>query len=380
MKYDIQPVSAPEWMRGFACLARDCPETCCQNWNVDVDPEHAALLRGIDDPQIKPVMDGLLKTFRVRRGGKQTEEVHRLMLLNQPGRRCPFLNEFTECRLQRTYGAEILCLTCYFHPRAFWQIDESYSLSACLSCYECARLALTHPAPTVFSRFEAEIDPQAEWLETEMIADEGTRDLLRHRDEILGGVIAILQNRALPLDERVRAAADSLMPGLSRTYADEAEHMRLLTEMIAPVNHALEKPALAAEALLWNIAGGAENRFRVLGRNYQAGQRLYREFLGTHAYMEENFLVHFVFSDSLKEFVRYQTEPVTADAVRRHEAALILVWHELLRAVMGQAALANGEMTESLFLDTAVHADRDLWHYPAWGGRAAERLAGLRGG
>ncbi len=213
-----------------------------------------------------------------------------------------------------------------------------------------------------------------------MIADEGTRDLLRHREEILGGVIAILQNRALPMDERVRAAADSLMPGLSRTYADEVEHMRLLTEMIAPVNHALEKPALAAEALLWNIAGGAENRFRVLGRNYQAGQRLYREFLGTHAYMEENFLVHFVFSDSLKEFVRYQTEPVTADAVRRHEAALILVWHELLRAVMGQAALANGEMTESLFLKTAVHADRGLWHYPAWGGRAAERFAGLRGG
>ncbi len=379
MSYDIQTVTAPAWMRGFACLARDCPETCCQMWNVDVDPEHAALLRGIDDPQIKPVMDGLLKTFRLRRGGKQIEEVHRLMLLNQPARRCPFLNEFSECRLQRKYGAEILCLTCYFHPRAFWQIDQAYSLSACLSCYECARLALSNPAPTGFSRFEAEIDPQAEWLETEMIVDAGTRDLLRHREEILSGVIAVLQDRTRAMPERVAAAADCLMPGLSLTYTDETEHMRMLTQIIAPVNTALEKPSLAAESLLWKIAGGAEDRFSVLGRNYQAGQRIYAEFLDTHAYMEENFLVHFVFSDCLKEFVRYQSEPVSADAVRRHEAALILVWHELLRALMGQAALANGRMTEALFLETAIHADRELWHYPAWGGRAAERFAGLHG-
>ena len=374
MPYDIQPVTAPEWMRGFVCLARDCPETCCQQWNVDVDPDHAKSLRQLDDPEIQSIMNGLLRTFRVRHAGKPAEEVHRLMLLNQPNRRCPFLNEFTECRLQRKYGADVLCHTCYFHPRAFWQIDEAYSLSACLSCYECARLAVTNPSPTMFAKFDAEIDPEADWLETEMIVDNSTRELLRHRDEILGEEIAILQDRTRSIDERVKSAADFLMPGVAKTYADETEHMRALAEIIAPVNESLEKPALAADALLWKIAGGTEDRFAVLGRNYSAGQRIYRDFLDGHSYMEENFLVHCVFSDGLKEFARYETEPMTADEIRRHEAALLLVWHETLRAVMGQASLSHGGMTESLFLDTVIHTDRDFWHYPAWCSRAAERI------
>ena len=123
--YDRRMVYAPEWMRRFACLAGDCPEVCCQQWNVDVDPAHAESLRHIDDPELQELMNSVLRTVRIRRpGSRQTDTIHRLQLLNRPDRRCPLLNERNECRLQKKYGPYVLCDTCYFHPRSFFQIDE----------------------------------------------------------------------------------------------------------------------------------------------------------------------------------------------------------------------------------------------------------------
>ena len=67
--------------------------------------------------------------------------------------------------------------------------------STCLSCPECARLALLHEEPTVFSEFETEIDPNAEWLETSLISDPDTRMLMQNRDLLIGLLIEILQDR-----------------------------------------------------------------------------------------------------------------------------------------------------------------------------------------
>ena len=77
--YDRQMVYAPDWMRKFACLAGDCTEVCCQQWNVDVDPVHAESLRHIDDPELQELMDRVLRSARIRRpGSRQTETVSRL--------------------------------------------------------------------------------------------------------------------------------------------------------------------------------------------------------------------------------------------------------------------------------------------------------------
>ena len=54
--YDRRMVYAPEWMRKFACLAGDCPDVCCQQWNVDVDPAHAESLHHIEDPEMQKLI------------------------------------------------------------------------------------------------------------------------------------------------------------------------------------------------------------------------------------------------------------------------------------------------------------------------------------
>ena len=135
---------------------------------------------------------------------------YRLQLLNAPDRRCPILNENGECRLQKKYGPYILCDTCYFHPRTFSQINEEISLSACLSCPECARLAILHREPTAFSRFETEIDPNTEWLETSLIPDAGAQLLMENRSHLITALCEILQDRDLLFTRRLSRALDFL--------------------------------------------------------------------------------------------------------------------------------------------------------------------------
>ncbi|MBO5837230.1 MAG: hypothetical protein J6Q92_04985, partial [Oscillospiraceae bacterium] len=37
----------PEYYYDFRCIAAACPDSCCKEWEVDVDPESAALYRSL---------------------------------------------------------------------------------------------------------------------------------------------------------------------------------------------------------------------------------------------------------------------------------------------------------------------------------------------
>ena len=88
----------------------------------------------------------------------------------------------------------------------------------------------------------------------------------------------------------------------------------------------------------------------------------------------ENFLVHCLFSDGFKQFYRCQNEVLSAEQILERESALLVCWYWLIRACLAQAALSRGKMTETLFLQTVIKADRNFWHYPDWFSRRAEAL------
>ena len=395
--YDRRLVYAPEWMKDFACLAGDCPEVCCQQWNVDVDPAHAESLRHIDDPELQELMNSVLRSVRLRRpGSRHAETVHRLQLLNRPDRRCPLLNERNECRLHKKYGPYVLCDTCFFHPRTFFQIDEQTYLSACLSCPECARLALFQPEPTSFASFEAEIDPGAEWLETELISDPSARRLLLDRDRLIREIITRLQDRNFPLKERIiralaflrdaeseYAAAGAEVPensggpddgGLSAEKAAEPRIAQLYTEVFDPVSDGMEQAARSAALFTRELAGGTEGYASLLAEQIRRGRALYEPFVLEHPEPEENFLVHCVFSDAFKQFYRYQNEAVSGAEILRHEARLLTAWYWYFRVLLCEASLRSGGMDEALFLRTVSRTDKTYWHYPDWFARCADRL------
>ena len=395
-RYDRRLVTAPQWMERFQCIAGKCPETCCQQWNIEVDPVHADCYTHLGDPELQDVMDRLLRCFRVRRPGKRNAVVqYRLQLLNAQDRHCPVLNENGECRLQKKYGPYMLCDTCYFHPRTFFQINEETSLSACLSCPECARLAILHREPTAFSRFETEIDPNTEWLETSLISDAGVRLLMENRAQLITVLCEILQDRNLPFETRLSRAADFFellaevkQPDAGRIYAASeksrdryaefipaapTELMSCWLKVFDPIPEALEKPVQGTAELTRALAGGREGYTRLLAENYAEGAEILAPFLTENEYLVENFMVHCVFSDSFKQFYRCQNEQLKTRDILCHESALLQVWYIFLKVQLAQTALLRGTMDEALFLQTVIRADRGWWHYPDWFARAADR-------
>ena len=130
------------------------------------------------------------------------------------------------------------------------------------------------------------------------------------------------------------------------------------------------------------MLGQCPPTFNFLPTAYTSKTRVSRLFInsvlpkifdfGKTLYLLENFMVHCVFSDSLKQFYRYQNDSVTASEILKHEAALLDTWYLHLRVQLAQAALMAQNMDEELFLKTVIHADKVYYHYPDWFARCAD--------
>ena len=59
----------------------------------------------------------------------------------------PLLRDDGLCPLQAAYGAEMLCRTCFTHPRFTEEYGQTAELTLSASCPEAARLLLEHDAP-----------------------------------------------------------------------------------------------------------------------------------------------------------------------------------------------------------------------------------------
>ena len=60
----------PEYYHDFRCIAGACPDSCCKEWAVDIDPEAAARYRALPGPlgdRLRAVLqdteDGVIMTM-----------------------------------------------------------------------------------------------------------------------------------------------------------------------------------------------------------------------------------------------------------------------------------------------------------------------------
>ena len=109
-----------DYVNQFHCLAGDCPDTCCKDWQIILDEDALARYRATENGETR---------FR------------------EEGGRCVLLRDDGLCPIQAAYGAEALCRTCYTHPRFTEEYGQTAELTLSLSCPEAARLLLTHEAP-----------------------------------------------------------------------------------------------------------------------------------------------------------------------------------------------------------------------------------------
>ena len=125
----------PNYYKTFACIADRCPDSCCQEWEVDVDPNAADLYRSLPGElgeKLRSVMvDGA--------DGWASMAI-------TPDRRCPMWRRDGLCQIQAELGHEALCKTCREFPRLTHDYGNFQEWGLELSCPEAARLILAAQA------------------------------------------------------------------------------------------------------------------------------------------------------------------------------------------------------------------------------------------
>lgn len=123
----------PDYYDRFHCIAGECPDSCCREWDVQVDGETARLYRTLDGK-----LGEALRSALVESEGET--------YLTMAGGGCPLWREDGLCRVQVELGEAGLCRVCREFPRIRHDYGDFQELELELSCPEAARLILSAPA------------------------------------------------------------------------------------------------------------------------------------------------------------------------------------------------------------------------------------------
>lgn len=170
----------PDYYKEFHCIADRCEDTCCAGWQIVIDKKS-------------------LKKYR-----KMTGDFGQVMRKKvnwftgtfcQDGeKRCAFLNDCNLCDLYLHEGEAGFCKTCRLYPRHIEEFEGVREISLSISCPEAARILLYKKEPVTYLTYEKEGEEEYEEFDPFLFS------LLEDaRKEML----AILQNRKLPLEVRV---------------------------------------------------------------------------------------------------------------------------------------------------------------------------------
>ncbi len=178
-------VCRPDFYKEFQCIGSACGDTCCAQWEIEVDETSAERYAAEQGPLAED-----FKKYLVR-----NEEENYFRLTRD--RRCPFLNEENLCRMILTLGEDALCDICREHPRFYHWFGDYTEVGLGLCCEEAGRLLFSRKDPAGFEILsdgeEEEADEEA-WEE-----DYWIRLLLEAREL----AFSLAQNRTLPMEIRV---------------------------------------------------------------------------------------------------------------------------------------------------------------------------------
>ena len=145
-------ITKPSYFDSFSCIASACPDSCCKEWDVQVDAASAAAYRSLSGP----LGDDLRRLLK-------DEDGETVMTIVDG--RCPMWRADGLCRIQAELGEEALCKTCREFPRLTHDYGDFIERGLELSCPEAARIILSAPVADPITEEvpggEAEYDEEA---------------------------------------------------------------------------------------------------------------------------------------------------------------------------------------------------------------------------
>ena len=163
-------------------IAGACPDSCCKEWDVQVDDVSADLYRNLTGP----LGDRLREVL-------STEDGETVMTIIDG--RCPMWRADGLCRIQAELGEEALCKTCREFPRLTHDYGDFVELQLELSCPEAAKHILSQSCPHTVT-IETEGGEEAEYDEEAMTVLKTTREQ----------ALELLSDLSRPVPEALAAA------------------------------------------------------------------------------------------------------------------------------------------------------------------------------
>lgn len=119
-------IRKPSYYDTFRCIAGACPDSCCHQWEVQVDADAARRYRALSGPLGDALRDAL-----------RTEDGETFLTLREG--RCPMWRSDGLCRIQAELGEKALCRVCREFPRLRHDYGCFQEIMLEMSCPEAAK-------------------------------------------------------------------------------------------------------------------------------------------------------------------------------------------------------------------------------------------------
>lgn len=202
-------VHTPQYYSDFRCLAGECPHTCCQGWEIPIDPTTAQYYESLPGP-----MGERLRALLTRDGAG--EAAFRLQ-----GGLCPFLNGEGLCEIHIQLGEERTGEICRTHPRFSYDYGPLTEKGLCGSCPETARLILSTDMTLLVSEEKGTGEASPDLLEPLLMARKTAFSLLRREGVSLGERLQALLLFANEVQVLLEEDREEELPKLCQIYGEE---------------------------------------------------------------------------------------------------------------------------------------------------------------
>lgn len=196
----------PAFYQQFKCIANRCEDSCCKDWDIDVDSETEKFYQ-----TVQGALGDKIRSLTV------TDEYGERVFRSADGR-CPFWNSDMLCDIYIGIGEEHLSRTCANFPRVVVDYGDFREHLLSFACPEAARFMLRAENPYRDFGGDTELDAAAE-------NDDYMSFLLKARER----TVAILENEAEPFAYRLadclefNAQVQSLLQGEEPSPLSPAE-------------------------------------------------------------------------------------------------------------------------------------------------------------
>lgn len=178
----------PSFYKDFECIAGDCPDSCCQGWEVDADKDSLAYYKTIGG-EIRERIDSVL----------DKDEFNNTIFRLTKNKRCPFLNDENLCDMHIAIGGEHTPYTCRTFPRFINDFGGTREMGISFSCPVASDMMWELKDPFDFTSELNDVPPSLNDIDAELYFF-----LLNSRKK----AYSIVQNQDKPLNERLKELLD----------------------------------------------------------------------------------------------------------------------------------------------------------------------------